>query len=208
MKHLQQFLVFLIFSLSGVAHAATATVVATGTCPADPSNIQTAIDNAAPGDTIQLLPGHGKIPFNFTCNVAVTIQTAGLTIIGMPGVILINGSGTTQAAIRIFSDNVTVSEVNFQNFGYGILATNPDYSATEPCPASLTVTKGRFVNNALVGVAVLGVCDHFRFTNNTVRVPAPVSPSAGAPIGLVVATRDSDLLVAADFSRPTGQHSL
>jgi len=196
MKILQAGLVVLAFFFSGIAQAATTTVRATGSCPADPSNIQNAVNNAAPGDTIQLLPGFPNLPFNFSCG-SVTIQTLALTIEGNPGATVINGPGstTTQNAFVIFSDDVTITGISVQNFGFGIVATNPDFSDTETCPANLTITKNRFTNNG-IGVLVLGVCDHFRFTNNVIHVPAPVSSLGLGNVGIAILTRDSDLLVA------------
>jgi hypothetical protein len=198
MKILQASLVALVFLFAGIAEAATTTVTATGNCPADPADVQSAINSAAPGDTIQLLPGPSSLAFNFTCGVGVTIQTLGLTIEGEPGATVINGPGSTtgQNGFVIFSDDVTVTGIGFQNLGFGIVGTNPDFSGTEPGPANLTIAKSSFANNGF-GVLVLGGCDHFRFTNNVVQVPAPPTTTfLGSNLGIVIATRDNDLLVA------------
>ncbi len=191
MKMLPASLVLLVFLFSRIAQAATTTVTATGNCPADPTAVQTAINSAAPGDTIQLLPGPSGLAFNFTCGGGLTVQTLALTLEGTPGATVINGPGSTtgQIGLLIFSDDVTVTGIGFHNFGSGIIGTNADFSSAEPGPANLTITKSSFANNGF-GVLVLGVCDHFRFTNNVVQVPP------GSNLGIAITTRDNDLLVA------------
>jgi hypothetical protein len=195
MRILQTVSVLSVLLFSGIAHATTTTVTATGNCPSDPANIQSAINAALPGDTIQLLPGPSNLAFNFACGTSVSIQTLGLTVEGTAGATLINGQGSTSGEIGFFilSDDVTVTGVGFQNFVVGILASNADTAGSEPGPSNLTVTNSRFLNNG-VGILVLGVCDHARLTNNDVHVPATSVPSGNA--GIVIVTRDSDLLVA------------
>jgi copper-binding protein NosD len=197
MKMFRASLVVSVFLFSGIAEAATTTVTATGNCPADPTAVQSAINSAAPGDTIQLLPGPSGLAFNFTCGGGLTVQTLALTLEGTPGATVINGPGSTtgQVGLLIFSDDVTVTGIGFQNFGLGIVGTNADFSSAEPGPANLTITKSSFANNGF-GVLVLGVCDHFRFTNNVVQVPGPPTTIFGSNLGIVIQTSDNDLLVA------------
>jgi hypothetical protein len=183
-------------------HAATTTVMASGTCPADPAAVQNAINNAAPGDTIQLLPGPSALPFNFTCfsnGVVITIQIPALSIQGSPGAdpTILQGPGVPagENGFLIFSDQVTVTGIDFRGFAGAITVTNPSFDANQTGPANVSITHSRFENNAL-GTLLLGVGDHFRFTNNVLNVPPPISAAAGASVGIAVLTRDNDVLIA------------
>lgn len=201
MKVLKTIFIGALLSYSVVARGAITSVVATGTCPTDLSAIQNAFDGAAPGDIIQLSSGPASQPFNFTClsgGAGPTLQTIAIKIEAAPGgspIIMGPGSASGQVAFVILSDDVTVTGIDFHGFSVAIAATNPGFIGTDPGPANFTVTHCHFEDNG-IGVLVLGVADHFRFTNNSVQVPAPGSPAAGSNTGVVITTRDNDLLIA------------
>lgn len=185
---------------SGFAQATTTTITSTGNCPADPAAVQNAINNAAPGDTIQLLPGPSSLAFNFTClsnGTAATIQTLALTIEGFPGggPTVLQGPGVSagERGFVILSDDVTVTGIDFQGFAMAIFVANPALNQSAPGAANVSVTHCEFENNGY-GVFPFAVSDHFRFTNNVVHVPAPSGPSAGANFG--IALTGSDMLIA------------
>lgn len=147
---------------SVVMQSTTITVVATGSCPADPDGVQNAINNAAPGDTIQLLPGPNSSAFNFSCLAlgtgGVVIRTLAVTVegsLGNPTVIQGAGIAAGQNGLIIFSDDVTVTKINFQGFSSAIIATNPAFDQSQAAPADVNITLSQFQGNGFAALWLL-----------------------------------------------------
>jgi copper-binding protein NosD len=208
MKMLPASVVLLVFLFSRIAQAATTTVTATGNCPADPADVQTAINSAAPGDTIQLLPGPSGLAFNFTClsasdSIGVTISSVDITLVGAPGLTAIQGPGVGatffNSGIVVLSDGVTIKSLDFQGFDFAVLVTSATFTTTAVGPANVSVLGCHFESNSFA-VLSLSASDHLRLVQNTATVPPGVGSDPFAPFavnfGFVIEPQSNDLLVA------------
>jgi len=212
-------LVLVVFLCPGVARAAATTVTATGSCPTDPSNIQTAVNIAAPGDVIQLQPGTTAPAFNFTClsasdPIGVTISSVDITLVGAPGLTAIQGPGFGvtffNSGIVVLSDGVTIKSLDFQGFDLAVFVTSATFTTTAVGPANVSVLGCHFESNGFA-VLSLSASDHLRLAQNTVTVPPGVGSDPSAPFtvnfGFVIEPQSNDLLVADNTIRgpgPTG----
>ena len=97
------------------AFPATTTVTATGSCPADPDNVQAAVNAAAPGDVIELSPGNPATEFDFTCH-GVVVPTIGITVAGIPSATVVRGPGLSGLGVRVRASGVTIKDFTFKHF--------------------------------------------------------------------------------------------
>ena len=201
-------LVLVVFLCPGVARAVATTVTATGSCPTDPSNIQTAVNIAAPGDVIQLRPGTTTAAFNFTClsasdPIGVTISSVDITLVGAPGLTAIQGPGVGvtffNSGIVVLSDGVTIKSLDFQGFDLAVFVTSATFTTTAVGPANVSVLGCHFENNSFA-VLSLSASDHLRLVQNAVTVPPGVGSNPSVPftvnLGFVIEPQSKDLLVA------------
>ncbi len=146
--------IFLVFSVTAPAFAATFHVARDGS--GDYTVIQAAVDAAASGDTIMIGPGRYNEGTTVTTRgwteyVRILIRQAELTLIGSgseqtiigpttPWDLSQGGNRGIEAGTYWQSLRVHVSDIGFENMGYGINGAE--------APNVMTIQRCRFYNNA------------------------------------------------------------
>jgi parallel beta-helix repeat protein len=201
----------LLLFAAGGAWAATNSVTATGSCPADPAGVENAVAASGPGDTVLLLPGPKGEAFDFSCvptpdGLTVSVQdTPGITIAGIPGSTSIRGPGMKSSdavAIDIQIDDTTIRDLDFRGFTWGI-GLDPPHLVGDDGPSRVTISGCTFEDNDL-GIGSHFPTDHLTITGNTFNVPKPnLNPFGTFANAIVIKSGNSDLLVEDNvFSGP------
>lgn len=171
---------------------ATFNVNPTGNCAIDLPAVQSAVNSAASGDTVQL----GAGDFNFACDGGgVFVGTPNLAIAGVPGQTSLHGLGPSDPAestgIFIGAAGVSVSGVSMNGFFQAIFAGRK--------AANFSATGSSFAGNSNA-IFVGGGAGGARIVNNAINVPAPTSGDIrsdfGATSGILVARQNSFVLIA------------
>ncbi len=188
MRRLVCLLALLAVFGSGIALANTVQVVATGDCGQDLTNVRNAVQNAAAGDEVQLVPG-GTNVFNLACavndiDVAIPVFTPDISITAPNGPVVLQGPGSADpnqaSAIFVAANGFRMNGVTVQGWFYGVLVTTSNGAPVY----NETITNSRFQDNIRSYQSANGATGNY-LIGNTFVLPYPPSMDPTSPFALV-----------------------
>jgi hypothetical protein len=179
---MKSFFVFAVVCVGiSFAQAASIPVAPTGSCSGDLSAFQSAVDNAQPGDVVQL----GAGSYDFSCVASntsgVVISHPDITVQGLAGQTILNGPGFANQSIStglfVAADAVTLDSLTLRGFYTAVQAGRGPSKAN-----SIAITNSTFHNN-IQSVFVAQDTVAPRLIGNTFSVPTPPSSDIFGPFG-------------------------